>query len=302
MTAGSGRYLFEQILGGQLCGLRTTVQASFSLPQRTTTMPIATDDHRLDQARFLALYARLASIQLGTLANQYDYASIKRLIAVDGDDIAADSDDPLSDRIVDGILALPRTERDGKGELNIEPAASLAALFQAHELARALKPRLYVGFDLHGDAQVCGILTTCIFERDDALSTSRLTQSYCNNNKLPRIDDTWTLVDVVASAKQGTGALLLLSAIVAAIRAKKTGMVSVAVTRGGRRLFQSFGFDASHSWKERGGQRYLCYVRLKDIHLADLHKRLRIHDALLTDVCFRNGLTSRSMNNLVGRR
>ena len=264
-------------------------------------MPIEIDDRRLDQTRFYALYSRLAQIQLGTLVNTYDYNSIRRLIDVEGDDITADSDDALGEQIVDGVKALPSMETDGKGELSIDPPASMAALFQDHSLARSLKPKLFVGFDLQDEATVCGMLTMCTFERDDALSTSRLSQTYCTTHKLPRIDSNWQLVDVVASSKQGTGALLLLAALIHAARAKKTGILSIAVTRAGRRLFQSFGFDTEHGWRERGSQRYLCYTRLADVQLADLHSRLRVHDSLLTDVCFRNGLTPRSVHNLVGR-
>lgn len=264
-------------------------------------MPIEIDDRRLDQTRFFTLYSRLAQIQLGTLINAYDYNSIKRLIEVDGDDIAADSDDPLAELIVDGVKALPSVESDSQGELSIDPPASMAALFQDHSLARSLKPKLFLGLDLQDDAAVCGMLTMCTFERDDALSTSRLSQTYCSTHRLPCIDSNWKLVDVVASSKHGTGALLLLSALIHAARAKKTGIVSVGVTRAGRRLFESFGFSTEHSWRERGSQRYLCYCRLSDLHLADLHARLRVHDSLLTDVCFRNGLTARSMHNLVGR-
>ena len=53
--------------------------------------------------------------------------------------------------------------------------------------------------------------------------------------------------------------------------------------------------------RERGGQRVLCYARMADVHLATLHARLRVHTALLTDVCVRNGLTPRSMRSLIGR-
>ena len=91
----------------------------------------------------------------------------------------------------------------------------------------------------------------CTFERDDALSTSRLSQTYCTTHSLPRIHSNWQLVHVVASSKPGTGALLLLAALIHAARAKKTGVISIAVTRAGRRLFQSFGFDTAHGWRER---------------------------------------------------
>ena len=88
---------------------------------------------------------------------------------------------------------------------------------------------------------------------------------------------------------------------VTAARQKRTGLCSIAVTKGGRRLFESFGFQTSHGWRERGGQRYLCHARIADLHLADLHRRLRVHDALLRDVCVREGLTGTSKERLVGR-
>lgn len=260
------------------------------------------DDRRLDQIRFLGVYSRLAQVQLGTLTNAYDYHAIRRLIAVDGDDVEAEGDDPLAEIIVDGIKALPGTEREGTSELSVDPPASMAALFQQHALARSLKPKLFVAFDLRAArATVCGMLSACTFARDDALSTTRFAPAYCTTHGLPRFDANWMLVDVVAASKRGTGALLLLQCIVHAARAKKTGIVSVAVTKGGRRLFEACGFDTSHTWRERSSARHLCYARITDIHLADLHARLRVHSSLLTDVCFRNGLTSRTMHNLVGR-
>lgn len=263
---------------------------------------VDTNDPRLDQTRFWVVYSKLAQIQLGTLCNAYDYHSIKRLIEVEGDDVSAHTDDPLAERIVAGIKALPSKVRVGSETMIIDPPASLAALFQVHPLARSLKPKLFVGFDLQdANATVCGMLSACTFERDEALSTGRLTQAYCTTHQLPRLDANWMFVDVVASSKPGTGALLLLGAIVAAARAKKTGVCSIAVTRDGRRLFSAFGFSTDHGWREGKAQRNLCHIRLKDVHLGELHARLRVHDALLADVCFRNGLTAQSAPNLIKR-
>jgi hypothetical protein len=264
-------------------------------------MSIALDDARLNQTKFLQLYGRLAQIQLSTLVNSYNYHSIKRLLCVEGDDVEACADDPLSHVLVEGIKQLPSLERADGGEQEVDAPASMAALFQEHELARALKPKLFAAFDLRAGGRVCGVLTCCSFERDDALSTSRFTQAYCAQHGLPRVGNNWLLVDVVASAKQGTGALLVLQAIVAAARAKYTGICSVAVTKGGRRLFDAFNFSTDHSWRERGGTRHFAYARMDQIHLADIHKRLRIHGMLVEDVCFRNGLTTRSAHTLIGR-
>ena len=145
------------------------------------------DDARLDQVKFLALYARLAGVQLGTLVNAHDYHAVRRLVRVEGEGVAADGDDPLAALLVDGIHALPSVERDGASELALDPAGSLAALFQEHPLARALKPKLWVGYDLRGDApRVCGMLTSCAFERDDALGTTRLTHAYCAQHGVGR--------------------------------------------------------------------------------------------------------------------
>ena len=261
-------------------------------------MPSA-DDPRLDQLKFLVLYARLASIQLGTLVNLYRYHDIKRLVHVHGDDVKAKGNDSLAATLVAGVKALP-TAGHGR-DAEIDPPASLAALFQEHELARSLKPKIWLSFDLRAEAKICGLLTACDFIRDDSLSTSRLTQQYCTQHQLPRFDAAWTLVDVVASDKRGSAALMLLHCIIAATRAKKAGLVSIAVTAGGKALYQSCGFDVSTSWKEGGGVRTLAFCRLSDIHLGALHTRLRVHSKLLAETCVREGLTARTSDRLVGR-
>ena len=52
-----------------------------------------------------------------------------------------------------------------------------AALFQVHDVARSLKPKLYVAFDLlQSSAQLCGMLTACDFVADRALSSQRFTR------------------------------------------------------------------------------------------------------------------------------
>ena len=262
-------------------------------------MPSA-DDPRFDQLKFFVMYAKLASIQFGTLVNVYRYHDVKRLIEVHGDDIEARGDDSLGAQLVEGVKALPKAGRGRDAE--IDPPASLASLFQEHELARSLKPKLWLAFDLQDDeATICGMLTACDFVRDDALSTSRLTQTYCTQHQLPRFDASWQLIDVVASDKRGSAALMLLHCIIAATRAKKAGLVSIAVTAGGKNLYQSCGFNVSHSWKEGGGTRTLAFCKLSDIHLGALHTRLRLHNGLLDETCVRQGLTPRTSDRLVGR-
>ena len=266
---------------------------------RNTQMP-SPDDPRLDQLKFFVMYAKLISIQYGTLINVYRYNDVKRMIEVHGDDIEARGVDSLGAQLVEGVKALPKA---GRGrDAQIDPPASLASLFQEHELARSLKPKLWLAFDLQDDkATICGLLTACDFVCDNALSTSKLTQAYCTQHQLPRLDASWQLIDVVASDKRGSAALMLLNCIIAATRAKKTGLVSIAVTAGGRNLFESCGFNVSHSWKERGGMRTLAHCKMNNIHLGVLHTRLRLHNRMLDETCVREGLTPRTSDRLIGR-
>ena len=262
-------------------------------------MPSASDP-RLDQVKFWAMYSKLAQTQTGTLVNTYRYHDVKRLIHVDEEDIEAKGSDKLAKRLVDGVKALPTAGRGRDSE--IDPPASLAILFQEISLARSLKPKLWLAFDLRDDkAAVCGLLTGSDFLRDDGLSTSKFTQSYLTQHQLPRFDANWTLVDVVASSKRGTGALLLLQCIIASARAKKTGILSIAVTAAGKGLFQACGFDTSHSFKDKGGTRTLAFARMGDIHLGKLHTRLRVHTSLLEETCLREGLTPASADRLIPR-
>ena len=53
--------------------------------------------------------------------------------------------DPLAELLIDGIEALPATEKDGASELTIDPGGSLATLFQDHH-------------GTHGRVGVAGIL------------------------------------------------------------------------------------------------------------------------------------------------
>ncbi|MDC0525415.1 hypothetical protein OAO87_00355 [bacterium] len=238
------------------------------------------------------------------LVKGYSYNDIKRLIRTiddsDEEGIEANSEDPLAERLVEGIAALPNSERDAAGELEISPSASVGALFQPIPEARELRPRLWIGFDLsNDDAPVCAMLTACDFTTDKALSTARFTSQYLTTHSLPRFDAQWTLIDVVSASKKGAGGLLALHAYLAATRAHRKGVCSIAVTKAGKRLFDTLGFDCSHSWREKGSVRYLCHASA--LHMEDIHAKLKVADPLLQQICWREGLTERSRASLVGR-
>ena len=62
---------------------------------------------------------------------------------------------------------------------------------------------------------------------------------------------------------------------------------------GGRRLFESLGFQRH--------KRELFYIESGALRLSDVHRRLQLDDALVTDVCWRRGLTRASAENVIGR-
>ena len=96
-----------------------------------------------NEARALGTLERLASTTSGILVNQYAYNDVKRVVSINEEDetVEAEDGDPLGSILVDGLTNLAFTERVGNHEVDVEPLASVAALFQASPEARALKPR-----------------------------------------------------------------------------------------------------------------------------------------------------------------
>lgn len=69
--------------------------------------------------------------------------------------------------------------------------------------------------------------------------------------------------------------------------------MAVAVTKTGKALFASLGFE---SHKDQ-----IFYVRCGRLPFAKVHARIRIDDALVNTVCWRRGLTSGSRDDVVAR-
>ena len=76
-------------------------------------------------------------------------------------------------------------ERVGQHVVTVEPIGSVAALFDATAEAKALKPRLIVGYDMRNSAELSAACTVCLWSRDESLSTQRFTAQYLSNNNLP---------------------------------------------------------------------------------------------------------------------
>ena len=256
-----------------------------------------------DTSKSIATFVRLAQISVGTLVQTHSWHAVKRLIEVNSDEeVEAASDDPLAEMLVEGAEALRHTERSGSGEYDIEPAASLAALFDADSsVAKSLKPKLHLAYDLRTDATICGFCSACDWSVDDSLGTGRFTASYLREHDLPRFDSSWLLIDVIASSKPMTGALLCLQVYLAA--KAKSGVVAVAVTKGGKSLFQQLGFH-SHSFREEGGYTALVYAPAGSLSMGTINRRLKFSGdkELLASICWRFGLTAKTSScSNVGR-
>ena len=144
-------------------------------------VPVRRDVHRVGrrapQADQVSAALRAAGTDPAVAAREFlNCHSIKRLVCVlDGDDVEACGDDPLSRVLVDGIKQLSSLERADGGEQEVEAPASMAALFQEHnhKLARALKPKLFAAFDLREGVRhrlcLCGDRYQCRYRCLDVL-------------------------------------------------------------------------------------------------------------------------------------
>ena len=166
------------------------------------------------------------------------YSAVKRLIVVGDDEeieVNEDAGDELAQQLVEAAQELSFEERVGGSEVSVDPAASLSALFDADSReARALKPRLFLAWDIADEPSIVGMLTACEWARDETLGTERFTHQYLSDHSVPRFTSSNTLfVDVVSSTGEphGVGALLLLNAYLLVCRSSKFSyLVTIAVT------------------------------------------------------------------------
>ena len=172
-----------------------------------------------------------------------------------------------------------------------------------HEDGGALH-RALLAYDLRRSAvPICGLLTVCDFAREDSLGTDRFSQQFCRDNELPRFGSDWLLVDIIASKKRGSGALLILQAYMLACRARdKAGVCAVAVTRSGKKLFADLGFE-SFSFRDDGLSKSLMFARANGLALSKMIERLHFPGSkvMLEDMCFRFGLTDKTSDRVLGR-
>lgn len=263
-------------------------------------MVVSSDNTDLNLERHVGTYARIVGIQAGILLQKLSYSDVRRLVAIDDEDVEATGEDPLSTILVDGLDDLADDR-----EAEIRPKGSVAALFEHGELQRSLRPRLLGAYPLRGgDVALGGALVSCLYTRDEALGTTLFTQEYCARHGLPRFDVRWAFIDVVASARPPCGALLVVTAMLEAARRRCAGVCAVAATGAGHRLLRALNFTC-HAYRERGTQRHMCYLRLPgDLSFAAIKRKLRLEGdaaSIVESVCWREPLSARAKYSVIGR-
>ena len=266
---------------------------------------VRAENPALNHPRHLAAYLRLCSIQTGIIVQPLAYNDVKRMITIESDsdsdeeDTVVAGDDPLASMLVLAITDMSCSDE----HCEIRPIYSVSALFSRGELQRSLKPRLMLAFGLRNGVEIVGCAVVCSFIRDETLGSKLFTDSFNAQNKLPKFDSTWLFLDVVASKLAPSGSILVVSAVLQAIRQKKVGTCCIAVSSAGHRLFKSLGFT-TFRYKERGSSaRHMCYLRHTDLSFAQISRKLKFEGSkkIVENVCWREALSSSAKNPLVGR-
>mgnify|MGYP007078129804 CR=1 FL=1 len=267
------------------------------------------DNESYDTKRSMATLVKMSCTSKSIMIQPpLNYHAVKRLIQVDDDESISpneDSDDALGEEICSAAEELAFSETQGSIELSVDPAASIAALFDSEsDEAKQLKARLWLAWDLSEDSpSIVGILTACQWTRDRSLSTDKFTQAFLSEHSIPRFNSNDTLlVDVVSSGGEphGVGALLLLTAYLLVCRSSRLRYIAcVAVSDPGRTLCEKLGFN-SYSYRERGAQRRLCWAEANELRAKDINRRLRVNRSL-PSLCWRDGLSARTQGRKIPR-
>ena len=261
-------------------------------------MLVDADEEAMNTPKALTVYSRIAQVKLNTLVVKYSWLDLRRFF--EPGDHSDDEQhgtimkegyysDPLAEMLYEGLRTLPKNDPESD-QPDIDLNASLSVLLEPD--LKPFKPNAWIAFDIRSKTRVVGCLTSCNFVADVSFQTHKLTPSYCKRSKLPTFDEDWLLLDVISSAKQGSGTLLVLAAYLHAARMKKQGLVTIAVTEGGKTLFQALGFESHRD--------EVYYIPLSALTLAAVHAKLRTENAILS-TCFRHGLSPSTAANVIGR-
>ena len=255
------------------------------------------------------LFGRILSIGTGVMTVGYSAQDVRRMFTVNEDDELEINDsgslDTLPETVLDALESMHHTERVGNLEIDIDPSASISVLFSRSQESRDLRARLFLAYDLRDadpGAQILGMITCCRFTRAEQLLTERYTASYISQHRLPPLQH-YLFVDLVVSRRRPIGGLLFIQAYAYAVRTRLRGVAMVAVTSSGRRLGENMGCR-THSYRESGAQRTLCYLPAGELNLELVVRKLNIGAPtrrVLTSTCSRFGLQQRNSNALITR-
>ena len=261
-----------------------------------TQMP-RLDHEQYQEKKSLAIFARLVEVATGLYCQKLSYHEVKRLVSIEGDEVeAADGgDDDIAEEIVESLEDMNHTERFGNHEVSIDMLSSIATLFDSGD-ARLLRPTLHLVYNMRDEAKIVAACTACQFSRDPALTTDGLPSAPA----IPRFNSNWLLVDGVHSDTAPAGSLLICQIMLQAMRAKMRGVVAVAVTTRGKRLFERLGFE-SYNFRKNGVPQTVCWAPCESLDVEDLAARMRLPTKMLETNCFRMGLTSKTSERLIGR-
>lgn len=283
-------------------------------------MPDLNDDTlSWDTPKNIGMVSKVASVATQILVNQYSYHDVVRMVKAvrndaesgsDDDDATEDEcdtrleakgDDPLASLLATAIESLETVVREGRDELTISPATSVAELFNKE--SKHMKPRLFVAFDLGSDTAECtGCATCCNFTQSEDFLTDKFSDSYLKRNKINNLTN-YLMIDAISARKPPSGLMLLLNIYTTAVRSKYDGICFVGVSAKGKKLGHNFGMQ-SHKYKEDGMNRELMWMPVDELSISHLNKKLRIGSAntkVLTQICTRTGLTSRSRGTVYPR-
>ena len=259
-------------------------------------------EDRLDPAfhkvRLITLYAHIVEVASGLFPQLLTYADMRRLLEINGESIAAKGDDFLGPVLAERLMPLCYT-----GDDSLDPNSSLAALAEAGALPKSYQARILLVWDLRNNAALAGCCIMCLFKVDRTLGTTRFTPKYCSDKGLPSLDS-FLFVDVICSKKSPSGLVSILKAFKIASRTRATvltGVAAIAINGKALSLLTGLGF-ASHTYKEQGDERHLCYMRTDDLNMDTVMSRLRFEGSEdILKICFRRGLTAKTHDKIVPR-
>ena len=261
--------------------------------------PVFARDPALSTKKHLQTWLNLYTTATGLELQVLTYAQVRRLVAVDsmpdelddGDALRLKANQPMAMLQVMGSLTSICGTHARANE-------SIRILFSKE--TRHLKARIFLATQLYALGQApprtdpraqesaAGCLVVCDFDEGDALGTVGVRRKLATSDLDP---DRCVVVDVVCAKKKTRSGRALLGTLILELLKQRAstrpqGILAIAVSKEGRNLFQSFGFNEV---KFRGD--FLMSLNLADLSFQHYTEALKFHNSrkYLHEVCWRSG-------------